>query len=233
MQYFKPYTYFVSKANGGMNLLWGSLAFFSTSFIPVLGQLVMIGYQAEVADDLKSDPDIERYPDFDINRFVQYLTRSIWPFVAQLIVGVAVLFVLAIAAGVGVAVGVATDEVVIGVLAGLVVYLPLVVCAAMLSWPLVLHAQLSQSFQLGESIRFTRSFVRMVGGQLFMSLLVHMLLSIPLTIVGLLLCFIGLYPAMMIQFMAQEHYMIQLYRLYLDEGGEPIRGPSKEREFDA
>ena len=43
-----------------------------------------------------------------------------------------------------------------------------------------------------------------------------------LSFAGMLACYVGLYPAMVIQSLAQQHYVVQLYRQYLDEGGEPI-----------
>ena len=70
MEYLKPYTYFVKTERGTTNVLWGSLALFSTSIIPIIGQVVVFGYQAEVAEDLKNDPEIAEHRDFDPNKFV-------------------------------------------------------------------------------------------------------------------------------------------------------------------
>jgi hypothetical protein len=51
-------------------------------------------------------------------------------------------------------------------------------------------------------------------------------------LLGYLACFIGVYPAVVILGMAQQHLVAQLYRLYLDEGGQPINSPSEQIEFD-
>jgi len=32
--------------------------------------------------------------------------------------------------------------------------------------------------------------------------------------------------------MAQEHYMVQLYRIYLAEGGEPIGSAQEDLEYE-
>jgi hypothetical protein len=137
-----------------------------------------------------------------------------------------------LAVGLGFAAGYLTQEPAVGIAVGGVLYVPILIIGLMLLWPLTLHAQLSRGFYFGPAVRFTTQIVRRVGGQLFLAMLVHMLISIPLSILGLLLCFVGLFPAAMIQFMAQEHYMIQIYRLYLDEGGEPIGGPVDQLEQD-
>ncbi|OWK36511.1 DUF4013 domain-containing protein [Fimbriiglobus ruber] len=227
MQYIKPYTYFVKKPGGMTNLMWGSLALFSTSFIPLIGQLVLLGYQSEIVDDLENDPDIADYPDFDTSRFVPYLTRSVWPLVAQLIVGVVLLGLIFISFVVGVGAWFLTKEPLVGVLVGLVLVCPLTIFGTMLSWPMMLHAQLSQQFQFGLSLRFTNEFVRKVGGQMFVTVIVHIVIAMAITMVGMLFFCVGMYPATVIGLMAQEHYMVQLYRLYLDQGGEPIGGPAE------
>ena len=52
-------------------------------------------------EDLDRDPRLEEYPNFDFNRFIDYLTRGIWPFLMQLIVGVgsmSLMLVVAVAA---------------------------------------------------------------------------------------------------------------------------------------
>jgi hypothetical protein len=232
MQYGKPYTYFLKKPGGTTNLLYGSLMLLSTAVVPFLGQIVMLGYQSEVGEDLERDPDLADYSDFDFNRFIQYLTRGLWPFVALLVIGLVVAGLVFLAIGIGFAAGYLTQEWVVGVIVGGVLIVPLSLIGTMLQWPVLLHTQLSREFRFGHVVRFTSSFVRKVGGQLFVSLLVHTLISIPLSLVGLLLCLIGIYPAAAIQLMAQEHYMIQLYRLYLDEGGEPIGGPLEQPELD-
>jgi hypothetical protein len=232
MRYGKPYTYFLNKPGGTINTLYGSALLLSTSVVPVVGQIVVLGYQAEIAEDLVRDPELEDYSDFDFNRFVQYLTRGLWPFVVVFVIGLAVLGLMGVAAAAGVAVAVLTEQWVFGVLVGLVLLLPLTILGTMVQWPMLLHVQLSRELRPGEAVRFTASYIRKVGGQLFLSLVAHLLISSVLTVAGLLVLCIGVYPVTMILLMAQEHYMIQLYRLYLDEGGEPIGGAVEMLEIE-
>mgnify|MGYP002779275861 CR=1 FL=1 len=223
MQYVTPYTFLTARPGGVNNLLLASAALLSSAFVPVIGQLMVMGWLAEVADELDRDPELREYPDFDLNRFVPYLTRSVWPFVVQLIVSVILLVLLGLAAGVGIVVWAVSNEPLAGVAVGAALAAPALAAALMLTWPMTLHAQLSRSFSPGESVRFTRAFLGAVGGQQAVVLVVHLAVSAALSVVGFLCCFVGLYPVLAIQLASQEHYLIQLYRLYLDEGGEPIR----------
>ena len=232
MQDLKPYTYFVGKPGGTSNLLWGSLALFSTHFIPFVGQIVLLGYQADVAEDLEHDPAIEDHRDFNPNKFGDYLGRGVWPMLMQFLVGLGIVALVVVAILAGVLAWRASDEPLIGVAVGGVLYVPFMMLGMMVSWPMTLHAQLSRGFHFGAAVRFTSAFLGKLGGQLAVALVVHFVMSMVLGLGGLLLCFVGIYPAGMIMFMAQEHYMMQLYRVYLDEGGEPIGGPAEELEAD-
>src|SRR5262245_40908593 len=105
MLYVKPFTYFVKKKPGGFtNLLYGCVCV----LIPVVGPIILLGYRAEIAEDLERDPQLEDYPDFTFNRFADYLQRGIWPFLMQLIVSLAATALIFLAIGVGVAVAAAT-----------------------------------------------------------------------------------------------------------------------------
>src|SRR5262249_19196648 len=95
--------------NWAMNLLFAVLC----SLIPAIGPIVLMGYffgiieylirrrqrakgllspPEAVAEQLldalpvHTDPDSESYPDFTFDRFSDYLTPGIWPFLVQLIV---------------------------------------------------------------------------------------------------------------------------------------------------
>jgi hypothetical protein len=231
MQYLKPYTFFLNKPNGSKNLLWGFLCYLSSFVIPLIGPLVWMGYIVDCIRTLKQDPNIEDHPDFDPNKFAEYLGLGIWPLAMNLVVGLFFFFIIMIVTAVAFGVGYATKEPLIGIAILVVGYFPLLFGMAFITWPMNLHSQLRSSLELGEAIRFTIRFLKLVGGQSFISLIVHFFIANLLAIAGLLLCFIGVYAAMAVITMAQEHYMIQLYRLYLDEGGEPIPEPEvKEKK---
>jgi len=232
MNYKAPYTYFWGKPNSGTrNLLWGSLALLSAQVIPIVGQVVWFGYQAEVLDELERDPDIRDHPDFDISRFSEYLGRGIWVFLMQLLVGVFA-GMLALLAVVPALIAAAQYQEPLLILVGYVLMIPMILIGTIFAWPLTLHVQLTRGFRFGAAMRFTSSFVKKLWGQLLVTLLVHMLISSVLVFGGILLCCIGLFPAIILQLMAQAHYMVQLYRIYLAEGGEPIGSAAEDLEYD-
>jgi len=222
MQFFKPFTYFIRKPGGFMNVLCGCVCV----LIPVIGPIILLGYRAEVAEALEKDPDLEDYPDFDFNRFMEYLTRGVWPFLAELVVTLVAWLLMGVAVGVGFAVGAATNEWMYGVLAGAVLLVPVTIVTMLLMWPMELYTQLSGGFNFGAAVRFTFQFLGRMWGQMLIAALVFGFLSTLLSFAGLLACIIGVYPAAVIQSLAQQHYVAQLYRHYLDEGGEPIPVPT-------
>lgn len=232
MNYKAPYTYFYNKPNSGTrNLLWGCLALASTQVIPIVGQVVWFGYQAEVMDELERDPEIQDHPDFDINRFSEYLSRGVWVFLMQLLVGLFTAMLALIPFVPAFIAAIKSDEPLI-ILAGYVLMIPMIMLGTMFTWPLVMHVQLSRSFRFGAAMKFTSAFLKKLWGQLLVTLIVHMLISSVLALVGMLLCCIGLFPALIVQLMAQEHYMVQLYRIYLAEGGEPIGSEQEDIEYE-
>src|SRR5208283_1842191 len=53
--------------------------------IPVVGQIVLMGYMFVVIEALHEGRK-RPYPDLDFGRFVPYLTRGAWPFLVNLVV---------------------------------------------------------------------------------------------------------------------------------------------------
>ncbi|HET6576332.1 MAG TPA: DUF4013 domain-containing protein [Fimbriiglobus sp.] len=229
MQYIQPFTYFASKKpNGLMNLLFGSICV----LIPVVGPIVLLGYRAEIAEDLDRDPELRDYPDFDFNRFVEYLTRGIWPFLMQLIVSAGVMVLVVLVAAIGFVAAYAVKEPLIGVAVGGVLLIPVIFLSILVLWPLELHTQLSGKFEFGQAFAFMTRFVKRVWGQALLAALGLWFLGTVVILLGYAALCIGAYPAMVIVGMAEQHFIGQLYRLYLDEGGVPIAGSLEQLEID-
>jgi hypothetical protein len=232
VQYIRPFTYFLNKSAGSTNLMYGSLALLTGLVIPIVGQLVVLGYAAEVAEDLEHDPELTDHRNFKTEKLVDYLVRGIWPFLMQVVLFVLFLIYFAVVVGLGIGVYVYTgDPPIAGIVAG-VVFLPGLLILTLTVWPMTLYAQLSRGFYPVAAFRFTISFLRRVGIPLALALVFSSFVSFWLALFGLMLCIVGVYPAIMIQVMAQEHYTIQLYRLYLDEGGERIPIPGETDALD-
>src|SRR5688572_24345191 len=86
LEYFRAYSYIFDNPEWTMVLLWGALM----AIVPVVGPLVLLGYMFVVMDGLLASGGA-RFPVLDLNRFVDYLVRGLWPFLASLVVSLVLL----------------------------------------------------------------------------------------------------------------------------------------------
>jgi hypothetical protein len=178
----------------------------------------------------------EQYPDLDVNRLQAYLMRGVWPFLVQMIVHLPVGFLYAglyvlmmVLVGVGGASG-GPWWLFLGIfLIGFVLTLLLTVVSAVVMVPLYLRAGLSRDFGSAFSMAFLKDFLKRVGKELVLSQLLLQASGVLLSVVGLLACYFGIFPAMVLWSIAGHHLDYQLYELYLQRGGEPIR-PREEKK---
>ena len=228
MQYGKPYTYFLNREGGTKSLLFGCLVL----FLPFVGPMVFMGYQAEVTEDLERDPDILDHDPFDLKHFSRYLTRGVWPFLMSLIVqAISVVFV-AVAIAVAAGVAYATRSIGFAYAAYFLAVLPGAFLATLFSLPLMLHVQLAGKLRVGAAFAFSSRFLGKLWGQCLITIFVHMLISMPIVMLGYAMCCVGVIPAIIIIGMAQDHLSVQLYRIYLAEGGEPVGSAAEDAEYD-
>jgi hypothetical protein len=259
MHYLQAYRFVFKSANWLTNLLLTSVC----SIIPMIGQIVLIGYFFEVIDvflrrrtlerlgegnrsseafgervmdALPADEDYaaQSYPDFNFNRFADYLTRGIWPFLIRLVVNLTVamvaffFFVVGMMAA-GVAVGAVDSPLVFLALYGAfwIVYLFIMLIVGILTTPLYLRAGLSGDFATAFSLTFYRDFMQRVGKEVILAEVFLAASGAVLSVVGLLMCYIGLFPAMALLLYAHHHLEYQLYELYLERGGTPVERKDK------
>jgi hypothetical protein len=171
----------------------------------------------------------EQYPDFNVNRIQDYLMRGVWPFLVQLVVTLPVGLILGFlpaAAGLSITALVANDvhPLVIVALSLVVaaVYFGAIVLLALIQVPLYLRAGLRRDFGSAFSMAFLKDFLKRVWVPLLLSQLFLHVTGTFVALAGLLLCFVGVYPASALLMMATHHIDFQLYELYLARGGEPI-----------
>ncbi|HYH67775.1 MAG TPA: DUF4013 domain-containing protein, partial [Urbifossiella sp.] len=138
MQYHLAFSYFYAKQNGWTNLLLVTLCL----FIPFVGPLVLLGYQAEVTERLSRDPDLRRYPDFSFDRFGELLSRGLWPFLVSLVVALMAVPVLLVAVFAAMGIGAAVDPV-LGFVLAFLIYLGGILALNALVIPIQFHAELS------------------------------------------------------------------------------------------
>src|SRR5947209_5698807 len=80
IEHMRMFKYVFENPNWLMNILLAGLCM----IIPIIGSLIVLGYQFEAVAVLLSTQGA-RYPDFTFNRFAEYLVRGLWPFLVQLI----------------------------------------------------------------------------------------------------------------------------------------------------
>lgn len=224
MEYGRSYTYVFDNPNWGRNLLLGSVTF----LIPVVGPIVWWGYLCEVIESLVRDAEAP-WPDYTFDRFVEYLKRGIWPFIAAMIVGIATVPVMWIGQVLNVA-GIALVEksaALTVALVGLGMLIMFVGQAAvnLAMIPMVLKAGLTGSLDSVFSWSFIKEFIRNTLWQMVAVYFFIAITGMLVGSVGLLLCCVGILPAMVLVSYAQFHLYYQLYLRHLRCGGEPIELP--------
>lgn len=227
IEYLRMYQYVFENSNWMMNVLLGAVC----SIIPLIGPLVMIGYQFEVVSTLLATQG-QRYPDFNFNRFVEYLVRGLWPFLVNLLASLVVMpmfFILfglpmMIVIGIGAAAGDDAAAVIVPVglsLLGLIM-IPLSALITLALVPPQLRAGLAQDLAEGFNLGWATDFFTKTWREGFLALLFLIFTAGVLSILGLVACYIGLFVVLPVIFLAQAHMYYQLYLLFLSRGGTPV-----------
>jgi hypothetical protein len=213
-----------------VNLLWGMLAFFSSGVIPIVGPMVWTGYLYECVEVLALSRG-RVLPDFDANRFGEYMARGVFPFLVQLVswLALAASYVLlyvfmVLIAVVGSAIGEQHLPIVLtlgGMLYALVVA-AVVVLPMVLLCPLMLRLGLSQNLAIGFNLRWCGDFLRRMWVEIVLSTLFVLMTGTVLTLLGCVFVFIGSYVGWAWATMASAHLSWQIYEIYLARGGQGV-----------
>lgn len=226
MDYTGAYGYVFQSPNWVANIFFMLIA----QLIPVVGPIIAIGYQFEIVEALLRDPR-RVYPDFDWGKFVQYLTRGIWPFLVGLIVGlvVAPFFLVAwfgmlliagpLASGGNDAAAAIGIMVVVG---GWIVAILLMLVLQFVVLGFQIRAGLAQDFAASFNFGWVRDFLASVWLEMLLAMLFLAVTGWVLIVLGLLAFCVGAWLAMAWVLLAQAHIYFQLYRLYLARGGMPV-----------
>ncbi|QQR74476.1 MAG: hypothetical protein IPJ17_02460 [Holophagales bacterium] len=204
------------------------------SLVPMVGPIAANGYQAAVAVELGRAPGREQVRPFDLSALTVYLMTGLRLFLVGLAASVALLPLLfAGIAGLGLVTALvgataARPEAHPGPLlaavlvAGTLLIATVALGVASLVAPLWLRAAHLEDIAAAYDVAFCRDFWRRVG---WASVACHFGMAgiaIALFALGMLCCFVGIFPAMALVFLVQAHLYAQLYRLYLERGGTPI-----------
>ena len=205
--------------------------------IPIVGPIALLGWQTEILQRLvKRHP--RPIPKFDFGDFNAYLTRGVPPFLVNMVI--AMPFGLVFGVGFGLVNGIAgfasatarhasrgaaPDFTILYILlgvggVGMLLFMPVF---AIISYAASTRAELTEDF--GETMKLGPLFgyVRATLVTTLLAFFVWGFLSGAVVTVGLVLCFIGVYPASILVRMGGVHLRWQIYEEYLAKGGEPIK----------
>jgi hypothetical protein len=233
LQYIEAYSFWFNHPNWLINLLLVTVC----QIIPIVGPIVVLGYEYEVIL-AKLRRTTRTYPELDFGRFTDYLSRGVWPFLVQLIQGLVigpvmavVFFLVFMLAGLGAAAQGPKGEPAIFLLVipvMLVLFTFFVTLSALVMTPLVLRAGLTQDLGKAFDWAFVKDFMHRVGWETVYAHGFLMLSAWVALLIGSLLCCVGAYPATSLILLAHTHLNWQLYELYLARGGMPIPLPEDE-----
>lgn len=200
-------------------------------FIPIVGPIILYGYQAEVVECLHRERG-RRYPDFDFNRFSEYLTRGLWVFLVALVINLVMVPVMWIAMIGGIALMGGAASAVGPDAAGwsFLVTFPLMIVLmsgasilmAAVSIPMFLRTGLTQEFSEGFNFSFVMEFIGNTWKQIVLSTLFLYFFSMAVTLVGLLVFCVGAYVAGAYVCLVASHVGWQLYEVHLAKGGSRV-----------
>ena len=230
MQYGRVFGFVFESPNWLMNLVWTGLCALFSSMI--VGTLILNGYQAQILIASATQPGA-RYPDFDSNKIGDYLVRGLWVWLGLLIssfvvalLAVVIIVPLLLIFGLIISATSSDEPNIIVVLLGLFGYVFFIVSIMVLAFAVItpvsikvgLSGNLGEMFDLAWHMDFLKKMVfNLALGALFL-----MLINLLLTFLGMLLCFVGIFPAMGWFMMSQAQFHAQLYRMYLQRGGRPV-----------
>jgi hypothetical protein len=207
-------------------------------FVPIIGPLIICGYQIEIITALHRSPG-RPYPDFDFNRLGDYLSRGVWKFLVDMMSQFAMmpvyffLYIVSIFAiiGIGAAFSQNTQNPgpAMGIAAAIIVPIAIMiamavhVCLQIVTTPVMLKASLSGDAGSIFDLKFLFDFLRRTWREMLLEMVWLFVTTPVIGIFGLLFFIVGIYPAMALVHMADAHTTWQLYEIYLAKGGEPIR----------
>jgi hypothetical protein len=232
LEYLRTWKFAFDSAQWVVTVLFIVAALALSGFIPILPALIVYGYQFEVVEGLHRSGG-RSYPDFNLDRFAEYLVRGVWVFLAALLGGLVMMPIVAVLIGGGVALLIAgaaaagsEDAAAVVFGAGLPLLVLLIVLVAIplniILFPILLRAGLTQDFGAAFNFDWIKSFVSKTWKEMILGTLFLAATGMLATLAGTLLCCIGVYPAMALAVLAQSHLFYQFYELFLARGGEPI-----------
>lgn len=214
-----------------INMLLGTVCL----FIPVVGPMVLSGWLIQGFFGARKESDAAGFPEFDFNLFGKHLERGAWPFLVNLVVslvmtvilyaviGVLMILVAMVTAGIGEANSDAAGVVVIISMGAISIASILIAIPMQLVMrTMQLRAAITQDFAAAFQFGFIKRFIALTWKEQILATFFLMFAGLALMLAGAVVVCVGMYLAMPVIFFAMWHLDHQLYELYLQRGGEPI-----------
>ena len=210
--------------NWVMNLVWMFVC--QIAGIIVVGSLVLLGYQAEVAE-ARSGGRSENWPDFNPDRFTDYLMRGLWPFLWSLIWTIPLMILIGIPV---IATFVLSNVLmqggndvsgVIVIVTGAIVSIGSYCFAMLVMVASIMHSALGNDFQKGADIGWIRSYVSKMGATTIWTGIVYILVGNIMGWLGMLCFCVGVLAVGPILNLMAADLLSQWHDIFVSRGGVP------------
>ena len=243
MEYLRGFRAMRQDSEWKGKILVGSLLFLSAMIVPIVGQVALLGWVALVTRQAVtrkgSDGPLPRL-DFDFGWLGKLVGIGFKPFLVNLLWRMPIAFLIGGLVGcmyVGVIVAAVGSQaarhhggsgggppafifLVFGI--AMLVIVPLSIFAQAPAQVAMLRAEITDDMNAGFKFRDVLRMTRVVLKELIIGNLLIAAVSIPLVIVGMFACYVGIFPVAVVLQIVYAHFMAQLYDLYLERGGEPL-----------
>ncbi|PQO33914.1 DUF4013 domain-containing protein [Blastopirellula marina] len=219
MDYLEAFGKVFENSNWFINALVVGLV----NYIPIIGAIVVIGFSVTIVHE-KSIGRTNSYPDFDLNKFGEYLIRGFWMFLTGLLFGLclAPLAVILAIVPMGLQASGSDTLAVFGTLFLFVVLLIASMLANLAALPLILRAGLTCSFSEAFDFAWVKDFVSKMWLDQILGMIILSIISWFVLLVGFVALCVGIIPAIGVVTIAYWNYITQLYQVYIGRGGQPI-----------
>ena len=205
-------------------------------FIPIVGPIVLLGYEIELIQGWLKRPG-QPHEKLDFGRFMDYLKSGVWPFVAALIgqliaVPLTMVFMIpffCLFFGSSAFLG-DSDTEAIGVLCMIFSFVLLFVGVILVNvltmcflTPMMVGAGLAGEVGPAVDFGYIKDFLAKTWKEMMKAYLLYMVVGMFLSMLGYCALFVGLYFVMAWMSISWAHLQFQAYSLYLARGGKPIQ----------
>ena len=200
--------------------------------IPIVGPIALLGYQTEIFRRLaRRDP--RPLPKLTFAPFTAYLTRGVVPFVAQLLFALPFTFVgifvfvsivgaTLVASTHGTGAGPAQSAIFAAMLLPWTAMMVAWIGLAPVLQSVLTRAALTEEVAKTFDFRALLAYARSTYWPSALSLLAFGIFAFGLYLLGAAMCFVGIWPILLIVQIAATHLRWQTYEFYLARGGEPV-----------